>query len=287
MGEVKKIKKVGVVGCGVMGSGIAQVCAQSGYETVVAEINEELLQRGLRIIEDNLSREVAKGRLAEEKKREILGRIKGTLKLEDFADCDLVIEAVMEKMEEKKKVFAALDQICPPHTILGSNTSCLSITEMAMATKRPDKVLGIHFMNPVPVMRLVELVRTILTSEETLNTARSFSESLGKTVVVAGDAPGFIVNRLLIPFLFEAVRLYESGFASKEDIDTGIRLGLNHPMGPLTLLDLIGLDTALYIGEAMYEEFKDEKFAPPPLLKRMVTAGWLGRKTGKGFYEYK
>ena len=230
MGEVKKIKKVGVVGCGVMGSGIAQVCAQSGYETVVAEINEELLQRGLRIIEDNLSREVAKGRLAEEKKREILGRIKGTLKLEDFADCDLVIEAVMEKMEEKKKVFAALDQICPPHTILGSNTSCLSITEMAMATKRPDKVLGIHFMNPVPVMRLVELVRTILTSEETLNTARSFSESLGKTVVVAGDAPGFIVNPPY-PLPLRSREIVRIGLRLKGGYRYGNKIGLESSHG--------------------------------------------------------
>ncbi|MBT9148742.1 MAG: 3-hydroxyacyl-CoA dehydrogenase family protein [Dehalococcoidia bacterium] len=281
-----EIKKVGVVGCGLMGSGIAQVCAQSGYETVVSEVNEELLNKGLGTIKTQLARSVQKGRLTKEDEAAILGRLKGTTKLSDFNDCDLVIEAIIEKMELKRQVFSELDRICPKHAILASNTSCLSIIEMAAVTQRASQVLGMHFFNPVPVMKPVELVRTIATSEETMNTATKFSKSLGKEIVIARDTPGFIVNLLLIPFMLDAIRALDNGLASKEDIDTGIRLGLNHPMGPLTLLDFVGLDTTYYIACAMYEEFKDPKFAPPPLLKQMVTAGWLGRKTGKGFYDY-
>ena len=282
-----EIKKVGVIGCGLMGSGIAQVCAQSGYETVVSEINEELLNKGLGMIKAQLAGSVQKGKLTKEEEEGILSRLKGTTKLSDFNECDLVIEAATEKMELKKQVFSELDRICPKHAILASNTSSLSIIEMAAATQRASQVLGMHFFNPVPVMKLVELVRTIATSEETMDTVTKFSKSLGKEIIVARDTPGFIVNLLLIPFLLDAIRALDNGLASKEDIDTGIRLGLNHPMGPLTLLDFVGLDTAYYIACAMYEEFKDPKFAPPPLLKQMVTAGWLGRKTGKGFYDYR
>jgi 3-hydroxybutyryl-CoA dehydrogenase len=281
-----QIKKVGVVGCGLMGSGIAQICAQSGYETMVSEVNEELLNKGLGTIKSQLTKSVQKGKLTKEDEEGILGRLKGTTKLSDFSGCDLVIEAIIEKMELKKQVFSELDRICPKHTILASNTSCLSIIEMAAATQRASQVLGMHFFNPVPLMRLVELVRTIATSEETMNTAIEFSKSLGKKIVIAKDTPGFIVNLLLIPFALDAIRALDNGLASKEDIDTGIRLGLNHPMGPLALLDFVGLDTTYYIACAMYEEFKDPKYAPPPLLKQMVTAGWLGRKTGKGFYDY-
>jgi 3-hydroxybutyryl-CoA dehydrogenase len=270
-----------------MGSGIAQVCAQSGYETLVSEVNEELLNKGLGMIRGQLARSVQKGRMTREDETAILGRLKGTTSLSDFSGCDLVIEAIIEKMELKKQVFSEIDRICPKHTILASNTSCLSIIEMAAATERASQVLGIHFFNPAPVMKPVELVRTIATSEETMNTAIGFSKSLGKEIVIAKDTPGFIVNLLLIPFLLDAIRALQSGLASKEDIDTGIKLGLNHPMGPLTLLDFVGLDTTYYIACAMYEEFKDAKYAPPPLLKQMVTAGWLGRKTGKGFYDYR
>jgi len=281
-----EIKKIGVVGCGLMGSGIAEVCARSGYDVVVREVNDKLLQKGLDRIRKSMAKGVQRGKLTQEEMDAALARIQGTTKMEDFAPCDLVIEAVVEKMEVKKQVFAELDAICPPHAILASNTSSLCITEMASATKRPDKVLGMHFFNPPPIMPLLELVRTILTSDETLQTAQEFGKSLGKTTVVAKDTPGFIVNLLLVPYLLDAVRALENGVATKEDIDTAIKLGLHHPMGPLTLLDFIGLDTTLYIAEAMYEEFKDPRYAPPPLLRRMVLAGHLGRKSGRGFYEY-
>ena len=282
-----EIKKVGVVGCGLMGSGIAQVCAQSGYQVVVSEINDELLNKGLASINSFLTKSVDKGKISQQDKEATLGRIKGTTNTKDFSDCDLMIEAAIENMDLKKKIFAELDKICPKHTILTTNTSCLSIIEMAMVTTRPDKVLGLHFFNPVPMMQLLEIVRAIATSDETIDIAKEFGKTLGKTIVIAQDTPGFIVNRLLIPYLLNAVHILEAGIATKEDIDTGIHLGLNHPMGPLTLLDLVGLDTTLFIASAMYEEFKDPRFAPPTLLKKMVTAGWLGRKTGKGFYEYK
>jgi len=282
-----EIKKVGVVGCGTMGSGITQVCAQSGYQVIVSEINNELLNKGLASINNFLTKSIEKGKLSQQDKDSALARIKGTTNTKDFSDCDLMIEVVIENMELKKKIFVELDKICPKHTILATNTSCLSIIDMAMVTSRPDKVLGLHFMNPVPIMRLLEIVKTIATSDETLETGKTFGASLGKTVVLAIDTPGFIVNRLLMPYLLDAIRMVEANIASREDIDTAINLGLGHPMGPLTLLDLIGIDTALFVVDAMYEEFKDPKFAAPALMRKMVTAGWLGRKTGKGFYEYK
>jgi 3-hydroxybutyryl-CoA dehydrogenase len=281
-----EIKKVGVVGCGLMGSGIVEVCAKAGYEVVVSEINDEFLQKGMDRLSKSLSRAVSKGKTTQEEMNAALARVKGTTDTADFAPCDLVIEAAVENMELKKKLFAELDGILRPEAIIGSNTSSLCIVEMASATQRGDKVLGIHFFNPVPVMPLLELVCTILTSDETLAIAQEFGQSVGKTTVVAKDTPGFIVNRLLIPYLLHAVRLYEDGLATREDIDTAIKLGLNHPMGPLTLLDLVGLDTALFIADAMFEELKDLRYAAPPLLRRMVLAGHLGRKSGKGFYDY-
>jgi 3-hydroxybutyryl-CoA dehydrogenase len=281
-----EIKKVGVVGCGIMGSGITQVSAQAGYSVVVSEASEELLQKGLEGIKRFLAKGVERGKVTSEEMEATLGHIQGTVKMEDFEGCDLMIEAVMENMDLKKRIFADLDRICPPHAILASNTSSLSITEIASATKRGDKVLGLHFFNPVPLMRLLEIVRTILTSDETLRVAQEFGQSLGKEIVGAKDTPGFIVNLLLIPFLLDAIKAYENGLATREDIDKSMVLGLNHPMGPLTLLDLLGLDTMLFIADAMYGEFKDTRYAAPPLLRRMVMAGHLGRKAGKGFYNY-
>jgi 3-hydroxybutyryl-CoA dehydrogenase len=283
-----EIKRVGVVGAGIMGAGIVQVCAQSGYEVVVSEINEELLNKGIGTVDHFLGRAVQKEKMTAQDKDEIMGRIKGTTSVGDFKDCDLVVEAIIENLELKKQVFKQLDEICPPHALLTSNTSSMTITEMAAATNRMDKVVGLHFFNPVPVMRLVEIVTTIVASEETVETLRGFAESLGKTVVIAKDTPGFIVNRLLIPYLLHAIRLYESGLASMEDIDTAIELGLNHPMGPFRLLDILGIDTTLFIADNMFNEFKDDVYAAPVLVRRMVTAGILGRKSGRGFYgEYK
>ncbi len=282
-----EIKTVGVVGAGIMGAGIVQVSAQSGYQVVVSEINDELLQKGIGTVDHFLGRAVEKERITAEQKDEIMGRIKGTTEPNDFKDCDLVVEAVIENLELKKQVFERLDEICPPHALLTSNTSSMTIIEMAAATNRMDKVAGLHFFNPVPVMRLVEIVRTIVTSDEAVRTLKEFSESLGKTVVMAKDTPGFIVNRLLIPYLLNAIRVYESGLASIEDIDTAIELGLNHPMGPFRLLDILGNDTTLFIADNMFNEFKDNIYASPVLLRRMVSAGILGRKSGKGFYgEY-
>jgi 3-hydroxybutyryl-CoA dehydrogenase len=281
-----EIKKTGVVGCGLMGSGIAEVCARAGYQVLVREVSDQFLQNGLGRIQRSLAKAVARGKATQQQADETLARIDGTLELSGFADCDLVVEAAIENMEVKKEIFAELDVILPPHAILASNTSSLCITEMASVTQRGDKVLGIHFFNPVPVMPLIEFVRTILTSDETMETVRHFGASLGKTMVTAKDTPGFIVNRLLIPYLLDAVRVYEDGLATREDIDTAIKLGLNHPMGPLTLLDFVGLDTTLFIADAMFEEYKDPRYAAPPLLRRMVLAGRLGRKSGKGFYDY-
>lgn len=281
-----RIERVGVVGCGQMGSGITQVTAQAGYEVVVSDVSEELVQRGIGNIERFLAGSVERGRLSLEERDRTLSRIRGTTRWEDFRDRDLVVEAVVEDMEVKKEVFRQLDRICPGHAILASNTSSLCITEVAMTTGRPEQVLGLHFFNPVPLMGLVEVVRTDLTSEETYATARGFAESLGKTVVTAKDTPGFITNRLLIPYLLDAIRAYEMGVATREDIDTAIKLGLNHPMGPLALADLIGLDTVYNVAQAIFKEFQDARYAPPPLLRRMVLAGWLGRKTKRGFYEY-
>jgi len=281
-----EIKKVGVVGCGLMGSGITEVCARAEYDVVVREINEELLSKGLARVKQSMGKAVARGKMEQAQADRALAHIKGTTDLADMEGCDLVVEAAIENMALKKEIFASLDEIVPPHAILASNTSSLCITEMAAATQRGDKVLGIHFFNPVPVMPLIEFVRTILTSDETMAIARQFGASLGKTMVTAKDTPGFIVNRLFIPYLLDAVRIYENGLASKEDIDAAIKLGLNHPMGPLTLLDFVGLDTTLFIADAMYEEYKDSRYAAPPLLRRMVLAGQLGRKSGRGFYDY-
>jgi 3-hydroxybutyryl-CoA dehydrogenase len=282
-----EIKQVGVVGCGQMGGGIAQVCAQAGYRVTASEINEELLSKGLSSIKSSLTKSLEKGRITQQDKDSILSRLKGTTNMKDFGNCDLVIEAASENLDLKKKIFAGLDKICPKSAILATNTSCLSIIEMAMATTRPDKVLGLHFFNPAPVMKLLEVVKTIATSQETLEAGRSFGQSLGKTVIVAQDAPGFVVNRLLVPQLLHAIRMLEAGVATKEDIDTGVTTGLNHPLGPLSVADLVGLDTLYFIANSIYDEFKDQQFAPPILLKNMVAAGWFGRKTGKGFYEYK
>jgi len=281
-----EIGKVGVIGCGTMGSGIIHVCAQSGYQVVAREINNELLNKGVSSINSALTKSVDKGKLAQQEKEAILARIKGTTNAQDFGDCDLIIEAAVENIELKKRLLVEVDKICPQHAILATNTSCLSIIDMAMATSRPDKVIGMHFMNPVPVMKLLEIIKTIATSQETHETSQSFGSSLGKTIVTAQDSPGFIVNRLLIPYLLNAIRMLEAGLATREDIDTAINLGLSHPMGPLTLTDLIGLDVVIFVANAMYEELKDPQYVPPVLLKKMVTAGRLGRKAGKGFYEY-
>ena len=281
-----EIKKVGVVGCGTMGNGIVLVCAQSGYPVVVSEINEQLLNKGLAAIDKFLSTSVQKEKITQQDKDSIQARIKGTTDMKDFADCDLVVEAVVENIDLKKKIFAELDKICPKHAILATNTSCLSVIDIAAATNRVDKVLGLHFMNPVPLMKLLEVVRTIATSDETLEIGKKFSESVGKTIVVAKDTPGFIANYLEMPYLLNAIKMMDAGVATKEDIDTTMKLGFNYPMGPLTLSDLIGLDTILFVVDAIYEDTKDTQYAAPPILRKMVTAGWLGRKTGKGFYDY-
>ncbi len=281
-----EIKNVGIVGCGLMGSGIVELVAKNGYNVVVREINDDFLQKGLARIQGSLGRAVERGKLSAADRDATWARIKGTTNMADLAKSDLVIEAAIENLELKKSIFKELDAVTRPDIILGSNTSSLAVIEMASLTRKPDRVLGLHFFNPVPVMPLLEMVRTFLTSEETYQTARQFGEGLGKTVIVSKDAPGFIVNALLVPYLLDAVRMYENGFATKEDIDTGIRLGLNHPMGPLTLLDFVGLDTTLFIADEMFKELKDPRFAAPALLRRMVTAGYNGRKSGKGFYDY-
>jgi 3-hydroxybutyryl-CoA dehydrogenase len=280
-------KKIGVVGCGLMGRGIAEVSAKSGYGVVVSEVNKELLVKGMDAIGKSLSKAVEKGKISDADKQAALGRIQGTVDMKDLRDCDLIVEAAVENLELKKKIFIELDNICPPNTILSTNTSCLSVIDVAAVTRRAEKVLGCHFFNPVPVMKLLELVKTIATSKETLDAAIEWGKSLGKTTIVAADRPGFIVNRAYLPYMVEALEMYESGVASREDIDTGIQLGLNHPMGPLTLADLAGLDTILFVLDAVYAETRSPKFVAPVLLRKMVTAGLLGRKSGKGFYDYK
>jgi 3-hydroxybutyryl-CoA dehydrogenase len=282
-----EIKRVGVVGCGTMGAGIAQLCAQSGYQVVVSEINEEFLNKGLGSIEKALARLVEKEKISSQDKETTISRIKGTTKTKDFAECNLMIEVALENLDLKKKIFAELDAVCPKDTILGTNTSCLSIIDMAVATKRPEKVVGLHFFNPAPVMKLLEVVKTIATSDETIEASQKFGQSLGKTTVIAQDKPGFIVNRIWIPYILHAIRLYEEGVASKEDIDNALMLGLNYPMGPLALGDLTGLDVVKFVSDALYEQLKDPRYVSPTLLDKMVAAGWLGRKTGRGFYEYK
>ena len=280
------ISKVGVVGCGLMGSGIAQVVAQSGYATTVVEADQGLLDRGLHGLQRSLDGLVDKGRLSAEQRDGARGRLTGTVRVEALGGVDLVIEAITENPVVKKEMFARLDRICPSHAILASNTSSCTITELAAATRRPAQVVGLHFFNPAPVMKLVEVIRTILTGDPAFTTAWTFVQSLGKTPVAAQDTTGFVVNRLLVPYLLEAIRLLESGVASKEDIDQAMKLGCGYPMGPFTLLDLVGLDTTLYVAEVMFQEFREARFAPPPLLRRMVMAGHLGRKSGKGFYDH-
>lgn len=280
------IEKVGVVGCGLMGAGIAQVSAAAGYSTVVREVSPELMEKGLTGIDKNLARLVEKGTLTEAAKMEIRGRLHGTTVIEDLKDCDLVIEAIIEQLPAKRELFGALDRLCPSNTIFASNTSSLTITEIATATKRPQRFVGLHFFNPVPVMKLVEVVRTIATDEAVYEDMVAFGTKLGKTAVRANDSTGFIVNRLLVPYLLDAIRALEEGVGSIEDIDNSMKLGCGHPMGPLTLLDFVGLDTTYYISQIMFDEFKERRFAAPPLLKRMVLAGWNGRKAGRGFYDY-
>jgi len=281
------IKKVGVLGfTGVMGSGISQLCAQSGYQVVGFFRNENRAQKTLASINGFLTRSVEKGKITNQDKEAALSRIKTTPSLKSFRDCNLIIETVIENLEVKKKLFTELDEICPKHAILATNTSSLSIIDMAMSTKRPDKVLGLHFFNPAPVMQLLEIVKTIATSDETIDLGKAFGESLGKTVVIARDSPGYIVNNLLVPYLLNAIRMLDADVATREDIDTAVTLGLNYPMGPLAVCDFIGLDALLFVANIIYEESKDPRYAAPPLLRKMVTAGWLGRKSGKGFYKY-
>jgi 3-hydroxybutyryl-CoA dehydrogenase len=280
------IKNIGVIGCGLMGSGIAQISAQAGFPTIVVEASRELLDRGLGGIRKSLEGLVAKARLEERAKEDALARLTGSVSLEDLRGCDLVVEAITENQAVKNETFARLDRICAPHALLASNTSSCNITAMAAATKRPGQVLGLHFFNPVPLMKLVEVVQTILTEEATVAAAVEWARAAGKVPVRAKDSTAFIVNRLLVPYLLDAIRVYESGLASLEDIDQAMKLGCGYPMGPFTLLDLVGLDTTMFVAEVMFEEFREPRYAPPPLLKRMVMAGRLGRKSGRGFYDY-
>jgi len=280
------IKTVGVLGCGLMGSGIAQVCAASGYNTIVREVDDTLLQKGLGRIRTFLDDGVAKGKVTAGARDTTLGNMSGSTTFDALKDCDLVIEAIVENLEEKQQTYTALEKIVNDRTIFVSNTSSLCITELAATTTRPDRFGGLHFFNPVPLMKLVEVIRALTTSDETYQTVFAFAESLGKEPITAPDRPGFIVNRLLVPYLLDAIRAYENGLGALEDIDKGMTLGCGYPMGPFTLLDFVGLDTTYYIANIMFEEFREPAYAPPPLLKRMVLAGRLGRKSGRGFYKY-
>ena len=280
-----EIKKVGVLGCGLMGSGIAQVSATAGLETVVLEAEQSFIDKGFARIEKSLARLAEKGAI-KEAPAAIRARLKGTTRKEELAGCDVVIEAIIENLEQKRKIFGALDGIVKPEAIFASNTSSLSITELMTSTKRPQRFVGLHFFNPVPLMQLVEVVRTIATADDVYESAVAFGKKVGKVPVRTSDKPGFIVNRLLVPYLLDAIRAYEEGVGSIPDIDQAMKLGCGHPMGPFTLLDFVGLDTTYYITHVMYEEFKERRFAAPPLLKRLVLAGWYGQKTGKGFYDY-
>ena len=279
------IKKVGVLGCGLMGSGIAQVSAAAGYDVTVLEQEQKFLDKGFAGIEKSLAKFAEKGTLKEPVDT-VRGRLKGATSPQSLADCDIIVEAIIENVEEKKKTFSTLDSIVKPGAIFASNTSSISITEVAAATRRPDRFVGLHFFNPVPLMKLVEVVRTIATSDQAFEAAYQFGQSLGKVPVRTSDKTGFIVNRLLVPYLLDAIRAYEEGVGSIPDIDNAMKLGCGYPMGPFTLLDFVGLDTTYYITHVMFDEFKERRFASPPLLKRLVMAGWYGRKTGKGFYDY-
>ena len=281
-----EVKSVGVVGAGIMGSGIVEVCAKAGLEVTFVEADEAARARGYQAIERSTAKAVERGKLDDVARKETLGRITASTNLKDLADADLVIEAVTEDLGTKLEVFRTLDELVKPDVVMATNTSSLPIAELSAATKRPDKVVGMHFFNPPPVMKLLEIVRALTTSSETVEFAKGMGERLGKTTVLAKDRAGFIVNFLLIPYLNSAIRMLDEGFTSREDIDTAIQLGLGHPMGPLTLLDLIGLDTALNVSQVLYDEFKDPLYSAPTLLKRMVSAGYLGRKSGRGFYEY-
>ena len=280
------IEKIGVVGCGLMGSGIAQTAAQAGFQVTVREVSTELIDKGFANIDKSLARLVQRGTLTAAQRETARNRLRGTSKLDDLAGCDFIIEAVTEQLAAKEELFRALDAVCPPQTIYASNTSSLSITEMAVATRRPERFVGLHFFNPVPIMKLAEVIRTIATDPRVYEEVAAFAARLGKTAVRTSDRTGFVVNRLLVPYLLDAVRALEEGVASIPDIDQAMKLGCGHPMGPLTLLDFVGLDTTYYIANIMFDEFKERRFAPPPLLKRMVMAGWNGRKAGRGFYEY-
>ena len=281
-----QIKTVGVLGCGLMGSGIAQVSAASGYKTIVREVDDAALQKGLGRMKKFLDDGVAKGKVTPEAREATVARLSGTTSFDDLQPCDLVIEAIVESLDEKRATYAAIERVVGDRTILLSNTSSLCITELAASTTRPDRFGGLHFFNPVPLMKLVEVIRGLSTSDDTYQQVFAFAQSLGKEPITAPDRPGFIVNRLLVPYLLDAVRAYENGLGTLEDIDNGMKLGCGYPMGPFTLLDFVGLDTTYYIANIMFEEFRDSAYAPPPLLKRMVLAGRLGRKSGRGFYQY-
>jgi len=281
-----EIKTVGVLGCGLMGSGIAQVCAAAGYRTIVREVDQAVLDKGLGRVQKFLDDGVVKGKVTAEARDKTLGNLSGTTALEEFRDADLVVEAIIENIDEKAKTFAAVESVVGENTILCSNTSSLCITELAARTKRPDRFAGLHFFNPVPLMKLVEVIRGLATSDETYQAVFAFAGSLGKEPITAPDKPGFIVNRLLVPYLLDAIRSYENGLGTIEDIDKGMKLGTGYPMGPFTLLDYVGLDTTYFIANIMFDEYREPSYAPPPLLKRMVLAGRLGRKSGQGFYKY-
>jgi len=280
-----QIEKVGVLGCGLMGSGIAQVAATAGFDVTVLEVEQKFLDKGFAGIEKSLAKFAKKGTI-KESPQAIRARLKGTTNKQDLADCDIVIEAIIENLDEKKKMYASLDPIVKKDAIFASNTSSISVTEMMTATKRPERFVGLHFFNPVPLMKLVEVVKTIATAPEVYDAAYEFGKKLGKVPVRTSDKTGFIVNRLLVPYMLDAIRAYEEGVGSIEDIDNAMKLGCGYPMGPFTLLDFVGLDTTFYITHVMYDEFKERRFASPALLKRLVMAGWYGKKTGRGFYDY-
>jgi 3-hydroxybutyryl-CoA dehydrogenase len=281
-----EIRRVGVLGCGLMGSGIAQVSARAGYETIVREVTDELCERGIGGIGKQLGKAVEKGKMEAADRDAVMGRLRGTTKLEDLAECDIVIEAVVENLEVKNEMWKTLDGLCGPETIFASNTSSLTIADMAAATSRPERMVGLHFFNPVPVMKLVEVVKTIATDPQVFDTAFAFAKSLGKEPIVCKDSSGFVVNLLLVPYMMDSIRALEQGVASIEDIDKGMRLGTGYPMGPFALCDFVGNDTLDKIGDIMYAEYKEKRYASPPLLKRMVSMGYYGRKAGKGFYDY-